>query len=64
MAKKENSNAQVTKAIEIVELKTDRDQLLAQANALSGAITYISQKIAALEAPAEEPKVPIEGGGG
>ena len=41
------------KAITIVELKKDRDQLFQQAQAISGAIQYLNQKIAALEKPEE-----------
>ena len=35
--------------VTIGELKKDRDQLLQQALAVSGALQYINQKIAALE---------------
>jgi len=49
---------EIEKAITLVELKADREQLVANANAMTGAINYINQKISALEAKDEPDKPP------
>jgi len=42
------SDGEIKKAIEITELKKDLEDLVRQAQAVSGAIQYIQQKIAIL----------------
>ena len=46
-------NDEISKAIELSELKNDLVSLQNQAQAISGAIQYIQQKIAALNKPDE-----------
>jgi len=48
---------EIQKAIEITELQKDLDGLISQAQAVSGAIQYIRQKIALLSKKEEEKDV-------
>lgn len=50
--------SKIDKAITIVELKKDREELIRQAQAISGAIGYVTQKIAVLEKPQEKTEKP------
>lgn len=45
---------------DLKELKRQREQVLAQLNAVNGAINYIGQKIAAMEAEAGAAEAPPE----
>jgi len=47
---------EIEKAISLVELKKDLENIVAQANAMAGAIQYIRNKIAELEKPEVKPK--------
>ena len=49
---------QVEKAITLTQLKQKREQLVAQAQMISGAIMFLNQEIAGLEKP--EPAKPEE----
>jgi len=52
---------EIKKAIELVELKADLEQLVGQANAVAGAINYVRAKMALLEKQPEKPIEPTKG---